>query len=151
MFKKILVAVDGSEYAKRAEEYAIKLAKDEDGEITAITVGDISYIAVPAGIDGTTMPQMTIAEAIENEKKNMEKILNEFKQTAEEENIKVNTIAKIGKPTTEIIEESEKGYDVIVIGSRGLTGIKRFFLGSVAEYVVRHSKIPVLVVKDKEE
>ncbi len=149
MFKKILFATDGSECAKMAEKYAIELAKDENGEITAITVGDISYAAVPIGIDGTTMLQVTLADAIENETKNAEKRLNEFKQTAEKENIKVNTIVKIGKPDTEIIEESEKDYDVIIIGSKGLSGIKRFFLGSVAERVVRYSKIPVLVVKNK--
>ncbi|CEG13619.1 UspA domain protein [groundwater metagenome] len=134
---------------KMAEKYAIELAKDENGEITAITVGDISYAAVPIGIDGTTMLQVTLADAIENETKNAEKRLNEFKQTAEKENIKVNTIVKIGKPDTEIIEESEKDYDVIIIGSKGLSGIERFFLGSVAERVVRYSKIPVLVVKNK--
>ncbi|CEG13518.1 conserved hypothetical protein [groundwater metagenome] len=149
MFKKILFATDGSECAKMAEKYAIELAKDENGEITAITVGDISYAAVPIGIDGTTMLQVTLADAIENETKNAEKRLNEFKQTAEKENIKVNTIVKIGKPDTEIIEESEKDYDVIIIGSKGLRGMERFFLGSVAERVVRYSKIPVLVVKNK--
>ncbi len=149
MFKKILFATDGSECAKRAEKYAIELAKDENGEITAIIIGDISYAAVPIGINGTTMLQATIADAIENETKNAEKLLNEFKQAAEKENIKVNTIVKIGKPDTEIIEESEKGYNVIIIGSKGLSGIKRFLLGSVAEHVVRYSKIPVLVVKNK--
>jgi len=149
MLKKILFATDGSECAKRAEKYAIELAKDENGEITAMTVGDISYATVPIGIDGTTMLQATIADAIENETKNGEKILNEFKQAAEKENIKINTIVKIGKPDTEIIEESKNNYDVIVISSKGLSGIKRYLLGSVAEHVVRYSEIPVLVVKNK--
>ncbi len=149
MFKKILFATDGSECAKRAEKYAIELAKDENGEVTAISVGNISYAAVPIGIDGTSMLQATIADAIENETKNAEKFLNEFKEIAEKENVKVNTIVKIGNPDTEIIEESEKNYDVIIIGSKGLSGIKRYLLGSVAEHVVRYSKIPVLVVKSK--
>ncbi len=149
MFKKILFATDGSECAKRAEKYAIELAKDENGEVTAISVGNISYAAVPIGIDGTTMLQATIADAIENETKNAEKFLNEFKEIAEKENVKVNTMVKIGNPDTEIIEESEKNYDVIIIGSKGLSGIKRYLLGSVAEHVVRYSKIPVLVVKSK--
>ncbi|PKP61030.1 MAG: universal stress protein UspA [Candidatus Altiarchaeales archaeon HGW-Altiarchaeales-1] len=142
MFKKILFATDGSECAKRAEKYAIELAKDENGEVTAISVGNISYAAVPIGIDGTSMLQATIADAIENETKNAEKFLNEFKEIAEKENVKVNTIVKIGNPDTEIIEESEKNYDVIIIGSKGLSGIKRYLLGSVAEHVVRYSKIP---------
>lgn len=151
MFKKILFATDGSECAKRAEKYAIELAKDENGEITAISVGDVSYAAVPIGIDGTTMLQATIAEVIENETKNIERILGEFKATAEKKGVKVQITSKIGKPDIEIIKESEKGHDVIVIGSKGLSGIKRYLLGSVAEHVVRYAKIPVLVVKSKEE
>jgi len=147
--KKILLATDGSECAKRAEKYAIELAKKGNGEATAISVGNTSYAAVPMGIDGTGMLlQVPIADAIENETKNTEKFLNEFKEIAEKENVKVNTIARIGNPASEIIEESEKGYDVIVVGSKGLSGIKRCLLGSVAEHVVRYSKIPVLVVKD---
>jgi len=151
MFKKILFATDGSEYAKRAEKYAIELAKDENGEITAITVVDISYVAFPIGIDNTTILNMTIEDTIENETKKGEKILKEFRQVAEKENIKVNTIVKIGKPDTKIIEESKNNYNVIVIGSKGLDGIRRYLLGSIAEHVVRYSEIPVLVVKNKKE
>ncbi len=151
MFKKILFATDGSEYAKIAERYAIKLAKDENGEITAINVRDISYTAIPPGIDAGIGLQSSIGDIIENEKKSGEEILNKFKENAERENVKANTIVKIGRPDKEIIEESKNGYDVIVIGSKGLTGIKRYLLGSVAEHVVRYAEIPVLVVKSKKE
>jgi len=151
MFKKILFATDGSEYAEIAEKYAIKLAKDENGEITAINVRDISYATIPTGMNEGVGLQSSIGDIIENEKKSGEEILNKFKENAERENVKANTIVKIGRPDKEIIEESKNGYDVIVIGSKGLTGIKRYLLGSVAEHVVRYAEIPVLVVKSKKE
>jgi len=150
MFKKILFATDGSECAEIAEKYAIKLAKEENGEITAINVRDISYATIPTGMN-EGIASLSIEDIITNEKKLGEEILNKFKQYAEKENVKVNTIVKIGRPDKEIIEESKNGYDVIVIGSKGLTGIKRYLLGSVAEHVVRYAEIPVLVVKSKKE
>jgi len=60
----------------------------------------------------------------------------------------VKSVLLIGRPAEEIIDYAEKNdIDLIVMGTLGLTGVKRFLIGSVAENVVRHSKVPVLVVR----
>jgi len=63
-------------------------------------------------------------------------------------NIEVESIILEGNPANEILNFAEKNeLDLIVMGTHGKTGIQRFFVGSVSENVVRHSKIPVIVVK----
>lgn len=60
----------------------------------------------------------------------------------------MKSVLLIGRPAEEIIDYAEKNdIDLIVMGTLGLTGVKRFLIGSVAENVVRHSKVPVLVVR----
>lgn len=62
--------------------------------------------------------------------------------------VKVEPVVLKGSPAEEILEYAEKSdIDLIVMGTQGLTGIKRFLIGSVAENVLRHSKVPVMVVR----
>ena len=76
--------------------------------------------------------------------------VDKVKQKASEKNVKVKTDVVIGISSVvkEIIEYAEKNrVDMIVIGSRGLSGIKKMLLGSVASGVLRYSHCPVLVIK----
>jgi len=146
MFKKILLAVDGSEESKLAENYAIYLAKKTSASIGIINVVDISLIYL-SGKEGEIMelPDSDVKNILKAESG---KLLNEVKERIEKEVNEVNVIVRFGKPWNEIVEES-KNYDLIVIGSRGLTGIKRILVGSTAENVLRYAKCPVLIVKKK--
>jgi nucleotide-binding universal stress UspA family protein len=79
-----------------------------------------------------------------------QKHLNKVKRKAAEKNLKVKTDIVVGITSTvkEIVEYAEKNkMDLIVIGSRGLSGFKKMLLGSVASGVVTYSHCPVLVVK----
>ncbi len=148
MFKKILVAIDGSEQSKKAEDYAIELAKNLKGDITAVTVVEIAAATVSTGSDMFYPQAFEIAMDLDAMKENSGKLLNEFTKKAKDEGLDIETSMKIGHVWTEIIDEcEEKNCDLIVLGSKGLSGITRMLLGSVAENVTRHSKCPVLVVK----
>ncbi len=57
-----------------------------------------------------------------------------------------DTLVEMGNPAQMILATGEKGYDLIVLGTRGLSAVKEFMLGSVSSRVVQHSKIPVLIV-----
>jgi nucleotide-binding universal stress UspA family protein len=148
MFKKILLAIDGSEESKKAEDYAVELAKAMNGSITAINVVEISSAIASAGSDVFYPQALGDAMALDIMKENSESLLNEFKEKQKNKGIEITTISAMGHVWNEVIEESERGnYSLIVLGSKGLSGITRMLIGSVAENVARHSKCPVLIVK----
>jgi nucleotide-binding universal stress UspA family protein len=148
MFKKILLAIDGSEESRKAEEYAFELAKNLSGEVTAINVVEISAAAV-AGVLSLDAMEGTGSDALYPQAfKNSKIFLKNFKARAKKKGVKASVISKVGRAWNEIINESESGnYSMIVLGSKGLSGITRMLIGSVAENVARHSKCPVLIVK----
>ena len=145
MFKKILLAIDGSEESKKAEKYAFELSKNLSGEITAINVVEISADAMERVALNRAFERVLAPDAMERNSKNF---LRAFKARAKKKGIKATVISRVGRAWNEIISESDSGnYSIIVLGSKGLSGIKRMLIGSVAENVVRHSKCPVLMVK----
>jgi len=135
--RSILLATDGSEFSSGAIREAIRLAKDRGARLYIISVAQVNPV-----IMGNTPD---VAEAIE--KKTMD-ILNEAKGKATNEGVEVETIFHEGEePHDFIVDEAEKrSADVIVMGRRGLRGLKKLMMGSVTAMVIGHSKVPVFVV-----
>jgi len=127
---KILVAVDGSESAEKALEYAVQLAKKHKAKVTLLNVGESKIFGL----------KPEVARGIG------ESILSDA--AAKVKGLKLNTKLEFGNPPETIIEVAEKrNYDLIVVGSRGLSSVKRFFLGSVSDDVSHHAKCSVLIVR----
>jgi nucleotide-binding universal stress UspA family protein len=153
MFKKILVPIDGSKPSYDALLRALKLAKIHGSEVEILHVTTFSE-DLPAETSMTkaepNSPAKWIDDYITKIRKNDENMLNNalmYSRTIVPA-VKITTKLLIGLPENEIIMEAERGgFDLIVIGSRGLGGIKELVLGSVSHKVVNDSKIPVLVVK----
>jgi len=148
--RRILVAVDGSKPSFDASAHAIDMAKRLDAELTAIYVvsPDIRYSyledAITPRLPGVLKDIMMIA--MQRGGKHVDKV----KQKAVEKNVRVKTdvIIGISSIVKEIVEYAEKNkIEMIVIGSRGISGIKKMLLGSVASGVVTYAHCPVLVVK----
>jgi nucleotide-binding universal stress UspA family protein len=148
--KKILVAVDGSKASLNAGNQAIDLAKKHQAELTALYVisSDIRYDYLEdvdtARLSGPL--RGTVMSAMEGGQKYVDAV----KQKASETNISVRTDVVISSTSVvkAIVEYAEeKKMDLIVIGSRGMSGIKRMLLGSIASGVVTYADCPVLVVK----
>jgi len=141
---KILVPVDGSPFAKRALEFAIGLAKAHDSTITIIYVVPrrVYVAAQEAGF-------LTVPALIHDLEEQGKKMLEEAEEVAQVAGVKtVDKVLIHGLPAEEILKRSEaEKYDMIVIGSRGRTAAKAFFLGSVSDKVSHHAKCPVLIVK----
>jgi len=142
LFKRILVAIDGSENAERAASYGINVAKTTGAEVHALYVISTKHAV-------TTRTVMGWSEAFEEyladkggvEVENVEKL-------GEKAGVKVKPVYMKGIPADKILEyASENSIDLIVMGTHGLTGIKKFLIGSVAENVVRHSKVPVMIIR----
>ena len=148
--EKILLAVDGSSSSKKAADKVAEMAKTMQAEVTILTVveaHDIKLREVEAYI-----PDKTIEELREINKKEMKKkgqeILNDAVQHFKDIDVKIKKEIQYGDPADTICEFAEENdMDMIVLADKGVGGIKRFFLGSITEKVVRHAKGSVLIVK----
>ncbi len=149
---KILVCTDGSEQSQKTLEKALIIAEGCNvNEVAIIYVEDenLHYSAMPRG-EGYVPTEKEIEmfnrfkEAHKNERK---KILQHALKLFEGKNINARTIFKEGHPSHTIVETAHgEGFDMIVIGSRGLGGLKKIFLGSVSAAVVQEAKDCIVTV-----
>ena len=142
--KKIILATDFSDISKNASRYALMLAKTHKAELKALHVFDHAAWNIPAH-DYLAIDE--IAAGFEEARQQGKETLKELAKSFD---LKVETIFKEGDPGHEIIHAAEEfNADLIVLGSHGHKGWKRFTLGSVAELVVRHAHCAVLTIKPK--
>ena len=144
MFSKILVGVDGSPFAEKALRYAIDLAKMCHAKLILLHVLQRQFYALApseAGVMSTTV----YVKEIEAEGKD---ILSKAESNLKTEGIDYQSRLIQGVPAEEILKvaQSEK-VDLIVLGSRGLTEVRAFLLGSVSDKVSHHAKCPTLIVR----
>lgn len=144
MFSRILVAVDGSPFAERALKYALDLAKKYGAKLIIVHVVLRRFYAVTpseAGVLATTV----FVKEMEAEGR---EIIKKAEAYAKGEGADCECKLVQGVPADEIVKiaESEK-VDLIVMGSRGLTEVRAFLLGSVSDKVSHHAKCPTLIVK----
>ncbi|MCQ4343461.1 MAG: universal stress protein [Sulfolobales archaeon] len=142
MFKRIVVAYDGSDHAIKALNTAIELAKAFNSKLDVVEVVDTAALL---GMGFAPIPSEVIAQIYNKAQNDVE----QAKKKAQEAGVK-DVISQVleGDPATSIIEYASKnGADLIVMGSRGLSTFKRLILGSVSSKVVQESRVPVLVVK----
>jgi universal stress protein A len=146
-FKKILCPVDFSDNSREAMRRAADLAVATGGSLTLLHV---VHVPIAAYADGAPMMPQPGERLTQELGTAAEKSLAEWKKRAEEMGAKnVTTQVVAGVPWHMIVEtlEADRGYDLVVIGTHGRTGLSRVLLGSVAETVVRHAPCPVLVVR----
>ena len=141
-YSKILIAVDSSEFSMQAAKKGLELAHQTKAEVALIYVVDTSKAI--GNIDAGILPEQAMVIL----KKEVEQTLDELASM-----YNGNSILKFmpeGHPTKDILKTAEIwGADLIVMGTHGRTGLMHLLVGSVAEIVVRHSKVPVMVVPSK--
>ncbi|MDW0194326.1 MAG: universal stress protein [Nitrososphaeraceae archaeon] len=148
--RRILVAVDGSKPSIDAVTQALDIAKKLGAELIALYVvsPDIRYHY----LEDTITPKLpeALKDVLMIAMQRGEKHVDKVRQMARQKNIRVKTdvIVGISSVVKEIVDYAHKNkIDMIVVGSRGLSGIKKMLLGSVASGVVTYANCPVLVVK----
>ena len=149
MIKKILVAIDGSKQSDKALDFALDLARNYSAEIVLINVLSPSLMSYVYN-SRMFVPNVDYSKYLKQIRTPHEKLLSKAIDKAKkfQETLKVSKELVEGRPTEKIIETAKKGmFDLIVIGSRGLSGIKEIFLGSVSNRVADKAKCPVLIVK----
>jgi len=144
MFERILVAVDGSPFADRALSYAVDLAKKYASTLIILHVVLRRFYAVTPSEAGVLATTVYVKE-METEG---QEIIKKAEAYAHGAGVSFECKLVQGVPADEIVKisTSEK-VDLIVVGSRGLTEVRAFLLGSVSDKVSHHAKCPTLVVK----
>lgn len=148
MINKILLAADGSSSSIKAARYALEFAKQTNASVTILNVGPIPIMNLMTYHASMIEPDVLPQQVEERIKEHSEKILRNALEIFKDSPLKVDTHFDYGHPAETIVQYAQdNGYDLIVIGNRGLSEIKSLFLGSVSDKVIHMAHCPVLVVK----
>ena len=142
--KKILAPIDGSDSSVLAARYAVALAEMSGAEVLLIhAVVSLPYLQHKSGGD-------VLDTYVEEAKRYAEMWFDQIKEMAAKRNVRTTSEVVLEvESIADVIANYAKSHnvDLVVIGSRGRTGLKRFLLGSVASGVVSHAQCPVLIAR----
>jgi nucleotide-binding universal stress UspA family protein len=147
VFDRIVVPLDGSELAEQALPAAEELARLSDAPLHLIRVVDLARLE-RYGAYGLAVEYAGFDMVATEERQVAEQYLAEMATKLGERGATVTTEIVDG-PTTRVLVGATKPGDTLVMASHGRTGMSRWFLGSVAEEVVRHATVPVLLIRAK--
>lgn len=141
LYKKILIATDGSANTRRAVKYGIELARVAGADVCAVYVLDTSVFAsMPMDAAWESMYELLRAEGNE--------ALKYVEDKGGQSGVSVESVVLDGHPAHEIVDyANENEIDLIVMGTLGKTGLDRILLGSVASTVAHTSTIPVMIIR----
>jgi nucleotide-binding universal stress UspA family protein len=148
MYKRILIATDGSEAANKAVIHGIALAKVHKAPVTVVTVTDIwSPFEMAHDYDQRKKDPIGNYEALAAA--GAKQVLDKAGEIAKAQGVDCTLTHVVDKaPADGIIDAAEStGADLIVMASHGRRGISRLLLGSQANKVVTYSKVPVMIVR----
>jgi len=143
--KKVLVPIDRSEYREKILAYAIALAKAWGAELTAIHVIDPGR-----GVPGGRIKEKEQQREEEARREAQTLVMNTIDPLMDKEGlmIKKEVIERSDSISKSIITYARRNkFDVIVIGTKGMTAVEEFFLGSVANNVIHHAHCPVFAIR----
>jgi nucleotide-binding universal stress UspA family protein len=145
MFNTIVVGTDGSDTAREAVRQATELAQKLGGSIQLVS----AYEPVPEG--RLREERQEVPEDLQwmvNPREDVTTTLEEVGEELKQQGIEVGTHAREGDPADAILDVAEeKGADLIVVGNKGMTGAKRFLLGSVPNKVSHHAPCSVMIIR----
>ena len=145
MFGSIVVGTDGSETAEEAVRQAVELAARLGATLQIVS----AYEPVPAGrLREEAQPVPTDLQWMINPREDVDATLRRAEQAAREGGVEAETYARQGDPADAILDVAEeRGADLIVVGNKGMTGARRFLLGSVPNRVSHHAPCSVLIIR----
>ena len=152
MFRKILVCLDGSKLSEQILQYASEEALGADREVVLLRAVPLSHsttIAVP-GVISSIPPSPAGPQQLAAEETEAKEYLDAKAKSLKKIGVESKCVVAVGNAGEEIVNYANKNkVDLIAIATHGRSGIKRMLFGSVTEYVVKNSKIPILLIKPK--
>lgn len=144
-YEKILVAIDGSYESELAFEKGVNVALRNGAELLLTHVIDTRVLQSVATFD------TYVYEKLEQEAK---EVLDDYEKQARDKGLtKVKQVIEFGNPKTLLARDipDKEGADLIMVGATGLNTFERLLIGSSSEYIMRHAKVDLLVVRDSEK
>jgi nucleotide-binding universal stress UspA family protein len=143
MKRRIVVGIDGSEAASRALRWAAEEASERDAELEVVHVWERPQVYAPMGVGAYPIdPQLVQDEA----RKVLDRAVWEARALAPA--VHVCQRLEEGAAGTVLVDAAH-GAELLVVGSRGLGGLRRLFLGSVSQQVADHASCPVVILPDE--
>lgn len=155
--KKILIGIDDSKFADHAVEYGFNLAHQLNASVALVhitepIVAPVSPIDANIGLGFDTTADMVTPELYQVQDERSKTMIDVAIKKYGSDKISISVCTEYGDTAEGILKcANDQHADMIVIGTHSRTGFDRFLMGSVAEHVIRHSQIPVLVVPMKHE
>jgi nucleotide-binding universal stress UspA family protein len=145
MFRSIVVGTDGSDTARKAVDEAIDLAKTVGATVCLVS----AYEPVPqARLREEAKQTPADLQWMVNPREEVDSTLSDAADVVRDAGLDVETFAREGDPADAILDVAEeRGADLIVVGNKGMTGARRFLLGSVPNKVSHHAPCSVLIVR----
>ena len=145
MFKSIVVGTDGSDTATQAVREAVDLAKAVGAKLELVSAYE------PVSNQRLQSERRDAPEDVQwsiNPKEDVEATLTEAALIAQEAGVTVEKFARRGDPADAILDVAEESEaDLIIVGNKGMTGAKRFLLGSVPNKVSHHAPCSVMIIR----
>jgi nucleotide-binding universal stress UspA family protein len=145
MFGSIVVGTDGSETANEAVRQATELAKSVGASIYLVSAFE------PVGNQRLREERQQVPEDMSwmvNEREDVNATLKDAEEQIKEQGIDVQTFARQGDPADAILDVAEEqNADLIIVGNKGMSGAKRFLLGSVPNKVSHHAPCSVMIIR----
>jgi nucleotide-binding universal stress UspA family protein len=149
--KRIMVAIDLSDYSKETLGYAADLAAELKADLVIVNVLNQRDIDAYNRISQVTT-QMAGQDFVKMRKEESKNRIQKLIEECSCHNLPIKTVLRTGVPFRELIEAVEKeGADLLVMGTRGRTNLRGVLLGSTAEKTIRRSPVPVLSLRGKEQ
>jgi nucleotide-binding universal stress UspA family protein len=145
VFASIVVGTDGSETAREAVRQAVELASRLGAQLRIVS----AYEPVPAArLREESREVPPDLEWAINPREDVDATLREAAEAARDGGVDAETYARQGDPADAILDVAEEqGADLIVVGNKGMTGARRFLLGSVPNRVSHHAPCSVLIIR----
>ncbi|MGO9488296.1 MAG: universal stress protein [Solirubrobacteraceae bacterium] len=145
MFKSIVVGTDGSDTATQAVHQAVDLARSVGAKIELVTAYE------PVSSQRLSEERLEAPEDLQwmiSPREDVDATLEVAAQVARDAGVQVDIYARQGDPADAILDVAEEQEaDLIVVGNKGMTGAKRFLLGSVPNKVSHHAPCSVLIIR----
>jgi nucleotide-binding universal stress UspA family protein len=143
MYKRILIATDGSDKSSLAAQAGIDLAKALGAEVLALNV--INEVVVASAVRQLGSDRKEVEDKLTA---SGQKAVDSIKKMGSAAGVKVDPLVRMGSPANMVIDIARnEGADLIVMGSHGESGASKLLIGSVVQKVLYWATIPVLVVR----
>jgi len=145
--RNVLLPIDGSDNSQRAFDFYNEQIKKPGDTLILVHVQPATHLPSFSIHEPLTLPTEEWGKMIKEQIEKSRKCMEHYEISCEQLKIPKKTVLAHGKPGEIICDTAkEKNANIVVMGSRGLNGMRRTFLGSVSDYVIHHCHLPVLVV-----